>query len=52
MKKKTDLYIGLGVIVVAVLNLFGVLGMVGVTQRFVDIVLIVSGLYLIYKAVK
>ena len=39
-KKKVDLYIGIVLIIVVLLDILGVLGMIGITQRFVDIVVV------------
>ena len=48
MKKNIDTYIGIFLIVLVALKMAGILNILGITQRFVDIVLILTGLYLVF----
>lgn len=50
--KKTDLAIGVILIVVMLLNLLGFLRAIGITQRFVDLIVIATGAYLIIKGIR
>ncbi len=52
MAKKTDLYIGIFLLGVAALNILGLLKMIGIGQKFVDIVVVLTAVYLIVKGVK
>ncbi len=49
MKKNVDTYIGVFLIALVALNILGVLRTIGVTQKFVDIVVLLTGLYLVFK---
>jgi hypothetical protein len=51
-KTKIDLYVGIGLLIIVVLNALGLLSMIGITQRFIDIVFALAGIYLIIKGLK
>lgn len=49
MSRKTDLYVGIVLLIIVLLDMVGILRFVGITGRFVDIVAIAVAFYLILK---
>lgn len=49
MKKDTDTYIGIFLIILVVLNILGFVRTIGITQRFIDIAVLLTGAYLVFK---
>ena len=43
-----DLIVGIALIFLTVLRMTGILGMIGITQRFIDIIVLAAVMYLLY----